>query len=322
MSAHRRRVLHILAGTVALPAISTVAFGLEYPTRPVRIVVGFAPGGIPDVLARLAGQWLSQRFRQPFIVENHIGAASNLALEDVAKTAPDGYTLFLVSVANAINVSLYQGVNVERDIEPIASIASAAFVIVVTPSSGTQTISALIDLAKSHPGKLNVGCTATGTPPYLAISLFKRMANVDFVQVPFRNSAQAVEELLAGRVDVAISDMSVMEYVKAGKLHALGVTTSTRRQAIPDVPSLAEFLPGYDASTWYGLGAAKNTPPEIIKMLNAAANGALTDQKNVARITNLGLTVSVHSPAEFQTFIAAEAKKWGEVIKTANIKPR
>jgi tripartite-type tricarboxylate transporter receptor subunit TctC len=259
---------------------------------------------------------------QPFVIENHPGAGSNLALEDVAKTAPDGYTLFELSLANAINESLYRGANVERNIAPIASIASAAFVIVVTPSFGAQTVPAPIAYAKSHPGKLNFGSSPTGTPPYLAVSLFKRMADIDLVQVPFRNSGQAVEELLGGRLDVAISDMSAIEYVRAGKLHALAVTTANRQRALPDVPSLAEFLSGYEASTWYGLGAVRDTPPEIIKVLGTAVDAALQDPKHLTRLSGLGLTVTMRSPNDFETFIAGEAKKWGEVIKATNIKPR
>ena len=233
MIAHRRWILRILAGAASVPILPAIGFALEYPKRPVRIVVGFAPGGVPDLIARLLGQWLSERLGQPFVVENHPGAASNLALEDVAKGRPDGYTLFEVSVANAINESLYQGANVEHDIALIASIASAAFVLVVGPSSSVQKVPALIARAKSDPGKLNFGSSPTGTPPYLAVSLFKKIADVDFVQVPFRNSVQAVEELLGGRLDVAISDMSALGYVKAGKLRALAVTTARRQRPSP-----------------------------------------------------------------------------------------
>lgn len=322
MTAHRRRFLTFIAGAAAAPIVPTIGFGLDYPTRPVRIIVGFAPGGVPDVVARLVGQWLSERLGQPFVIENRAGAASNLALEDVAKAAPDGYTLYLVSVANAINVSLYQGANVEHDIAPIAGVAAAAFVLVVTPSSRTQTIAALIASAKSHPGKINAGCTAIGTPPYMAVSLFKKMANIDFVQVPFRNSLQAVQELLGGRIDLAISDMSAVEYVKAGKLRALAVTTAARQRAIPDVPSLAEFLPGYDASTWYGLGATEDTPSQIIDVLSSAVDSALKDHKHIAHLENLGLTVNVRSPEKFGKFISAETAKWAAVIKAAGIKPR
>jgi len=322
MAINRRWILAGIAGGAAAPILPAVGFGLDYPTRPVRIIVGFAPGGVPDLVGRLVGQWLSGQLGKPFVIENHAGAASNLALQDVAKTAADGYTLFEVSAANAINASLYQGANVERDIASIAGIASAAFIIVAAPSFSAQTVPALIAYAKSHPGKLNIGSSPTGTPPYLAVSLFKKMANVDAVQVPFRNSPDAVEELLAGRLDVAISDMSAIGYVKSGRLHALGVTTANRQKVVPDVPGLAEFLPGYDASTWYGLGAAKGTPPEIIKAISTAVHAALNNPKHAARLVDLGLTVTERSPAQFETFIASETKKWSEVIRAANIKPQ
>jgi tripartite-type tricarboxylate transporter receptor subunit TctC len=322
MQYHRRKAVALLAGAAVAPALPNLAVALEYPTRPVRIMVGFAPGGIPDLIARLAAQWLSEQLKQPFVVENHLGAASNLALEDVARAAPDGYTLFEVSLANAINASLYQGVNVENGIAPIAGIARAPFIFVVTPTFGAQTVPDLIAYTKAHPGKLNFGSAATGTPPYLTASLFKSMAKVDFVQVPFRNSLQAVEELLAGRLDVAVSDMSVIEYVKAGKLHALAVTTAEREKAIPDTPRMAEFLPGYDASSWYGLGAAKATPPDIIAKLSTAIDAALADPGHAAHLARLGVTVDRLSPPDFGTFVGAETKKWGAVIAAANIKPQ
>jgi tripartite-type tricarboxylate transporter receptor subunit TctC len=321
MTYHRRKVVALLAGTAVGPALPKFALALDYPTRPVRIVVGFAPGGIPDLIARLVGQWVSERLDQPFVVENHLGAASNLALGDVARAAPDGYTLFEVSLANAINASLYQGVNVQSGIAPIAKIARAPFVFVVNPASGAQTVPDLIAAAKGRPGKLNFGCTATGTPPYMTVSLFKSMAKIDFVQVPYRNSVQAVEELLGGRLDIAVSDMSVVDYVKAGKLHALAVTTAIREKTIPDVPSMAEFLPGYDASSWYGLGAAKPTPPDIIGKLSAAVDAVLADPEHAAHFAKLGLTVDRLSPSDFGKFIDAETAKWGDVIAAANIKP-
>ncbi len=321
MQYHRRKAVALLAGAAVAPALPRLAVALEYPTRPVRIMVGFAPGGIPDLIARLTAQWLSERLKQPFVVENHLGAASNLALEDVARAAPDGYTLFEVSLANAINASLYQGVNVESGIAPIAGIARAPFIFVATPAFSAQTVPDLIAYAKAHPGKLNFGSSATGTPPYLTASLFKSMAKVDFVQVPFRNSVQAVEELLAGRLDVAVSDMSVIEYVKARRLHALAVTTAEREKTIPNVPSMAEFLPGYDASSWYGLGAAKATPPDIIAKLSTAIDAALADPEHAAHLTRLGVTVDRLSPPDFETLVGAETKKWGAVIAAANIKP-
>jgi tripartite-type tricarboxylate transporter receptor subunit TctC len=322
MKCHRRKVVALLAGAAIAPAVPKNALADEYPTRPVRLMVGFAPGGIPDLIARLVGQWMSARLNQPFVVENHLGAASNLALEDVARATPDGYTLFEVSLANAINASLYQGVNVQSGIAPIAGIARAPFVFVVNPASGAQTVPDLIAAAKARPGKLNFGCTATGTPPYMTVSLFKSMAKIDFVQVPYRNSVQAVEELLGGRLDAAVSDMSVVDYVKARKLHALAVTTAVREKTIPDVPSMAEFLSGYDASSWYGLGAAKATPPDIIGKLSTAVDSALADPEHAAHLAKLGLTIDRLSPTDFGKFIDAETKKWGEVIAAANIKPQ
>lgn len=321
MNYHRRNVLALFAGAAAAPAVPGIALAVGYPARPVRLMVGFAPGGTPDLIARLVGQWVSERLGQAFVVENHLGAASNLALEDVARAAPDGYTLFEVSLANAINASLYQGVNVQSGIAPIAGIARAPFVFVVNSAAGPQTIPDLIAYAKAHPGKLNVGSAATGTPPYLTASLFKTMAKIDFVQVPFRNSVQAVEELLADRLDVAVSDMSVIDYVKAGKLHALAVTTATREKTIPEVASMAEFLPGYDASSWYGLGTAKATPPEIIDKLAAAVDAALADPDHAAHLAKLGLTVDRLSSRDFGKFVDAETKKWGDVIAASNIKP-
>lgn len=323
MIRHRRRFLVLLGSAIAFSSLRSRAFGSAYPTRPVRIIVGFAPGGVPDLIARLMGQWLTKRLSRPFIVENHLGAASDLAAKDVTRAAPDGYTLIVLSVANAINVSLYQdAVDIQHDITPIVCIASAPFVIVVAPSSRAQTILDLIAYAKSQPGKLNIGSPAIGTPPYLAISLFKKMANIDVVQIPYRNSSAAIDDLLGGRIDVAISDMSVIDYVKSGKLRGLAVTTATRQKAIADIPSLAEFLPGYEASSWYGLGAAKKTPIAIINVLGAAADAALRDPKNVAHLAELGLTVDLRSPTEFGSFIADQTKKWGAVIKEAKIKPQ
>lgn len=323
MRTHRRGFLGLLGSAAAFPCLQRRAFGSDYPTRPVRIIVGFAPGGVPDLIARMGGQWLSERLAQPFVVENHLGAASNLAVEDVVRAAPDGYTLIELSVANAINVSLYHdAVDVERGIAPIVCIASAPLVVVVISSSVVQTIPDLIAYAKSQPGKLNIGSPAIGTPPYLAISLFKRMAGIDVVQIPYRNSSAAIDDLLGGRIDVAISDMSVIEYVKSGKLHGLAVTAATRQKSVVGIPSLAEFFPGYEASSWYGLGAAKKTPSEIINLLSGAADAALRDPENVAHLADLGLTVDLRSPAGFGSFIAEQTKKWGAIIKNANIEPQ
>lgn len=299
-----------------------IALGLDYPTHPVRLIVGFAPGGAPDLIGRLIGQWLSERLGQAFVVEDRPGAGSNIALADVGRAAPDGYTLFEITIANSTNVSLYPDADIDSRVAPVASIATAAYVLVVNPSFRAKTVPDLIAYAKSQPGKLNLGSSPTGTPPYLAATLFKTMANIDVVQVPYRNSLQTVEELLAGRLDAGIADMSAMEYVKGGKLVALAVTTTARQSVIPDVPAIAEFLPGYETMSWYGLAVTKNTPPEIVKILNAATNAVLSDPAHISRLAELSLTVIKGSPEEFGRFIAGETKKWGKVIKEANIKPR
>lgn len=299
-----------------------IALGLDYPTHPVRLIVGFAPGGAPDLIGRLIGQWLSERLGQAFVVEDRPGAGSNIALADVGRAAPDGYTLFEITIANSTNVSLYPDADIDSRVASVASIATAAYVLVVNPSFRAKTVPDLIAYAKSQPGKLNLGSSPTGTPPYLAATLFKTMANIDVVQVPYRNSLQTVEELLAGRLDAGIADMSAMEYVKGGKLVALAVTTTARQSVIPDVPAIAEFLPGYETMSWYGLAVTKNTPPEIVKILNAATNAVLSDPAHISRLAELSLTVIKGSPEEFGRFIAGETKKWGKVIKEANIKPR
>lgn len=322
MGTHRRRFLHLLAATAGLPVMPGIALGLDYPTHPVRLIVGFAPGGAPDLIGRLMGQWLSERLGQAFVVEDRPGAGSNIALADVGRAAPDGYTLFEITIANSTNVSLYPDADIDSRVAPVASIATAAYVLVVNPSFRAKTVPDLIAYAKSQPGKLNLGSSPTGTPPYLAATLFKTMANIDVVQVPYRNSLQTVEELLAGRLDAGIADMSAMEYVKGGKLVALAVTTTARQSVIPDVPAIAEFLPGYETMSWYGLAVTKNTPPEIVKILNAATNAVLSDPAHISRLAELSLTVIKGSPEEFGRFIAGETKKWGKVIKEANIKPR
>ena len=316
----RRRFLQgAAAAAVAMPA--RIALADKYPSRPVRFVVGFGAGGAPDILARLVGQWLAERLGQPFVIENRIGAGSNIATELVGRAAPDGYTLLEVTVANAINETLYPDLHLTRDIVPIASFASAAFVLVVNPSSPAAMLADFIARAKAAPGKLAIGSPAIGTPPYLSVSLFKMMTGTDILQVPYRGSPPALTDLLAGRLDAALADMSALEYLSAGKLRALAVTTAARQRRIPDVPSIGETVPGYEASTWYGLGAPKNTPAEIVAQLNAAANAALAETANVERLSALGFTVTTRSPAEFAAYIAAQTDKWGKVIRTANIKP-
>jgi len=318
MSIIRRRFLQ---GTVAAATMPLrIALADKYPSRPVRFVVGFGAGGAPDIVARLVGQWLAERLGQPFVVENKVGADSAIAIELVGRAAADGYTLVEVTVANAINDTLHPGGNFVRDIVPIASFASAAFVLCVAPSSPERTLADLIARAKADPGKLSIGSPSTGTPPYLSVTLLKMMTGIDVLQVPYRGSLAALNDLMAGRLDVALADMSSLEFIKAGKLRALGVTTAARQRRIPDVPSIGETVPGYEASTWYGLGAPKNTPAEIVAQLNAATNAALAEPAHVEHLAGLGFTANTRSPAEFAAYIAEQTDKWAKVIRSANIK--
>jgi len=319
MSIIRRRFLQGTAAAAAMPL--RIALADKYPSRPVRFIVGFGAGGAPDILARLVGQWLAERLGQPFVIENRIGADGNIATALVGRAAPDGYTLLEVTVANPINETLNPDLHFARDIVPIASFASAAFVLVVSPSFAAHTLAEFIASAKAAPGKLSVGSPAIGTPPYLSVSMLKMMTGIDVLQVPYRGSPAALTDLMAGRVDAALADMSALEFLSAGKLRALGVTTAARQRRIPDVPSIGETVPGYEASTWYGLGAPRNTPGEIVAQLNAAANAALADPAHVEHLAGLGFTVNTRSPAEFAAYIAEQTDKWGKVIRTANIKP-
>ncbi|MGD0023487.1 MAG: tripartite tricarboxylate transporter substrate binding protein [Xanthobacteraceae bacterium] len=321
MKLPRRKLLYLAAGAAALPALSRVATAQTYPTRPVRLIVGFAAGTGPDIVARLTAEWLSERLAQQFVVEDRQGGASNIAVEVVVRAPPDGYTLLQVTSANAINATLYSGLNFVRDIAPIASVASAPFVLVVNPSFPPKTVAEFLAYAKANPGKINMGSSSTGTTPYMSGELFKMMAGIDIVHVPYRGTPQAINELLAGRLELVVADMSSIEYIKAGKLRALAVTTATQQDALPDIPTLGDFVPGYEATTWYGIGAPRNTPSEIIELLNTATNAALADPKNKAHLADLGFTVNAHSPADFEKLIAEETEKWGNVIRAANIKP-
>jgi tripartite-type tricarboxylate transporter receptor subunit TctC len=317
----RRQFLHLAAGAAALPAASRFAWAQTYPTRPVRLIVGFAPGTGPDIIARLTGQWLSERLGQQFVIENRPGAGSNIAAEAVMRAPPDAYTLLQVTSANAINATLYSGLNFIRDIAPVASVARASFVMVVNPSSPTKTVSEFIAYAKSNPGKINMGSSSTGTTPYMSAELFKIMTGIDILHVPYRSTPQAITELLGGRLQLVFSDMSSIDHIRANTLRALAVTAATRQDALPDLPTVGDFVPGYEASTWYGIGAPKNTPHEIVERLNMEINAALADPKNRARLADLGFTALATSPADFGKLIAEETEKWGNVIRAANIKP-
>jgi tripartite-type tricarboxylate transporter receptor subunit TctC len=322
MKLPRRNFLHLAACAAALPAVSRSAWAQAYPTRPVRIIVGYPPGGTSDVVARLIGQQLSERFGQPFIVENRPGAGTNIATEAVVKAAPDGYTLLVVDAAPAVNTTLYHNLNFVflRDIAPVACVISTPLVMVVNPSFPAKTVPEFVAYAKANPRKLNMASNGNGALQHLAGELFKMMTGVEMVHVPYRGAAPALTDLMSGQVQVMFA-ASTFEYIKAGKVRPLAVTTATRSEALPDVPGLSEFLPGYDVASWNGVSAPKNTPPEIINNLNREINNALDDPKLKVRVAELGSGLVGGSPSDYAKLLAEEAEKWGKVIQAANIKP-
>jgi tripartite-type tricarboxylate transporter receptor subunit TctC len=325
MKLPRRTFLHLAAGAAALPAVSRIASAQAYPSRPVRLIVGAPAGGGFDIVARLMGQWLSERLGQSFVIENRPGAGSNIATEAVVRALPDGYMLLLVTAANAINTSLYERLsfNLSRDIAPVAGITRVPEVMVANLSVPSRTIPECIAYAKANPGKLTMASGGVGTPSHLAGELFKTMIGVDMLHVPYRGIAPALTDLLGGQVQVMFASMpSSIEYIRAGRLRALAVTTATRWDALPDIPTMSEFLPGYEASQWYGVGVPKNTPAEIVDKLNNEINAALVDPTMRARLADLGGTPLPGSPAQFGKLIAEETEKWGKVIRAANIKPQ
>jgi tripartite-type tricarboxylate transporter receptor subunit TctC len=318
----RRTFLHLAAGATAWPALSRIAEAQAYPSRPVRIIVGFAPGGATDIQARLMGQWLSDRLGQPFIIENRAGASGNIGTEAVAKATADGYTLLQVVTPHAINAALYTHLNFDfiRDIAPVICSARLAYLVVVHPSVPVTTIPEFIKYAKANPGKLNYGSAGTGTPQNISCELFKMMAGVNLVHVPYRGGALATTDLIGGHLQVIFSPVSEsIEYVKAGQLRALAVTTATRLEVLPEIPTVAEFVPGFEASGFAGIGAPRNTPTEIIDTLNKELNAGLADTKVKSRIVELGGTVLGGSPAEFGTMLSEAIEKWAKVIKFAGI---
>jgi tripartite-type tricarboxylate transporter receptor subunit TctC len=321
---HRRQFLRLAAGAGALPAATRIAAAQAYPTRPVHLVVGYPPGGVTDITARLIAPSLSERLGQQFVVENRPGASSNIATEAVARALPDGYTLLLISSSNAANVTLYDNLNFDflRDIVPVASIGRDAFVMVVNPSFPTKTVPEFIAYAKANPGKLNMATSGSGSGSDLFGQLFRVMAAVDLVTVHYRGVGPALPDLLAGRVEVIFLPVATaIGSIRAGKLRPLGVTTTTRRDVLPDVPAIGDFVPGYEATNWEGIGAPANTPPEIIAILNKQVNAALVDTTLKARLADLGGVTIAGSPADFGKLIADETEKWAKVIKAANIKP-
>jgi tripartite-type tricarboxylate transporter receptor subunit TctC len=323
MKIPRRQFLHLAAGAAALPSVSQIARAQAYPTKPVRLVVGFAPGGGSDILARLIGQRLSERLGQQFLVENRPGGSSNIATEAVVRAPPDGYTLLVVDSSPAINATLYDNLNFNflRDIAPVGGIGALANVIVVHPSVPAKTVPEFVAHAKANPRKLNMASAGIGSVPHLAGELFKVMAGVGMVHVPYRGTGPALTDLLGGQVQVMFASMpAAIEYIRAGSLRALAVTAATRLEALPDVPTMGQFLPGYEVDDWKGICAPKNTPPEIIDMLNEEINAALADPKMKDRLTDFGATPLVLSPASFGKLIAEETEKWRGVIRAANIK--
>jgi tripartite-type tricarboxylate transporter receptor subunit TctC len=323
MTLLRRQFLHIAAGAVALPAVSRVTWAETYPSQPVRVIVGFAAGGPNDILARLVGQWLAKRLGHPFVIENRPGAGSNIATEAVVHAPPDGYTLLLVGSPNAINASLYDRLNFNfiRDIAPVASFMRGALVLAIHPSVPARTLPEFIVYAKANPGKLSYGSGGVGGITHITAELFKMMAGVEMVHVPYRGVAPALTDLLGGQVQALFANPAQsIPYIRAGRLRALAITTSTRSEALPDIPTVGEFVPGYEASSIFGFGAPKNTPAEIIDKLNKATNAGLADPEIKARVADLDGTVLVGSPADFGKLIAEETDKWGKVIHAANIK--
>jgi len=324
MKLPRRRFLHLAAGAAVLPTLRRSASALDYPTRPVRLLTGFAAGGPSDILARLIGPWLSQRLGQAFVVENRPGAASNVATEIVLHSAADGYTLLVITSANTINASLYEGLNFNfvADAAPVAGLIRVPQVLEVHPSVPAQTVPEFIAYAKANPGKLNMASAGNGTAQHVAGELFKFMTGVDMLHVPYRGQAPAILDMLSGRDQVMFDTApNSLQYLKAGTLRALAVTTATRFDGLPDVPALAEFVPGYESSAIYGVVAPKATPGEIIARLNSEINAALADPRMKERFTDLGGMVLPGTPAEFGKLIAEETEKWAKVIRAANIKP-
>lgn len=319
----RRSFLHLAAVAVALPAISRLARAQTYPARPVHVILGFPAGGSSDVIGRVVAQWLSERLGQPFVFDNRPGAGSNIGTEMVVRAAPDGYTLLWTTSANAINASLYDNLsfNFLRDIAPVAGVFRVPNIMEVHPSVPAKTVPEFVAYAKANPGKINMASGGIGTTAHVAGELFKMMTGVDMRHVPYRGSAPALIDLLGGQVQVMFDLLSTsIEYIRAGKLRALAVTTATRSAALPDIPTISEFVPGYEASTWNGIAAPKDTPPNIIDRLNAEINAALTDPTVKARLAELGATVFSASPQQFSKFLGDETEKWAKVIKFAGIK--
>ena len=325
MKLPRRHFLHLATGAAALPAVSRFTWAQTYPSRPVHIIVPLAAGGGLDLSARLIGQWLSERLGQPFVVDNRPGGGGNIAAEAVVRAPADGYTLLLVAFPNAVNATLYDKLNFNfvRDIAAIASINISPHVMLAHPSAPAKSIPELVAYAKANSGKLNMASSGSGTPGHVAGELFKLMTGINITHVPYRGAAPALTDLLGGQVQLLVASTAAsIEYVKAGKLRALGLTTSTRLEVLPDVPTVGEFVPGYEAVGWTGIGAPRNTSPETVDRLNKEINAGLAEPRIKARLADVGGVPLSMTPAEFGKFIADETEKWAKVIKFAGIKPQ
>jgi tripartite-type tricarboxylate transporter receptor subunit TctC len=323
MKLPRRNFLHLAAAAAAQPVVSRIASAQAYPARPVRLIVPLAPAGASDITARLIGQWLSERLGQQFVIDNRPGGGGNIGTEAVVRAPADGYTLLIVGAWNAVNATFYDKLNYNfiRDIAPVASIIRTPFVMAVNPTVPAKTVPEFIAYAKTSPGKINYASAGTGTSTHLTGELFKMMAGVDMVHVPYRGGGPAFNDLLAGQVQVFFpTTVSSIGYIRAGRLRALAVTAATRSEVLPGIPTVAEFVPGYEASQWYGVGAPKATPAEIVDKLNKEINAGLADPKMQARLADFGGTPLVVSPADFGSLIAEETEKWGNVIRALNIK--
>ena len=324
MNLPRRRFLYLAGGAAALPALSRIASAQAYPTRPVRLIIGYPPGGSADITARLIGQWLSERLGQPVVVESRPGAGTNIATETVVNAPPDGYTLLLVAPANAINATLYEKLNHNfmRDIAPVAGLIRFPNVIVVNPSVPAKTVPEFITYAKANPGKLNMASSGAGSTIHVSGELFKMMTGINMVHVPYRGGAPALTDLISGQVQVMFDNVPTsIEFIRAGKLRPLAVTTAARSNVLPDLPTVADFVPGYEASAWYGVGVPKGTPEAIIGKLNKETNAILADPKARARFDELGASLIAGSPAEFGQLVADETEKWAKVVKFSGARP-
>jgi tripartite-type tricarboxylate transporter receptor subunit TctC len=320
----RRKFLHLAAGAVALPAVSRTASAQAYPSRPIRVIVGYTPAGSADITARLMGQWMSERLGQTVVIENRPGAGTNLATESVIRAPADGYTLLLVAPANAINASLFEKLNhnYAKDIAPVAGINRFANVMEVHPSVPAKTAPEFIAYAKANPGKLSMASSGAGSTIHLSGELFKMLTGIQMTHVPYRGSAPALTDMISGQVQVMFDNIpSSIQHIRAGKLRPLAVTGTTRSDLLPEIPTVADYLPGYEASAWYGFGAPRGTPPEIIEKLNKTVNEILADPAVKAKFTEMGATLIVSSPADFAKYVAAETEKWGKVVKFSGAKP-